>query len=372
MWKSDPAVADVNGDGHMDIAGLPRLGTGPRVFLGNGAGRWTESSQGLAYERSCGGGLEFADVNRDGKLDLLVADHCQGLYVFLGDGTGKWNKVVEELHPAIAEGKVVSMYAGAEDLAVGDLNGDGYLDLVGGGSDESGINSYLGDGSGVTWNISSSGLPSSEWAYRVSVYDMNGDGALDILAGYSRGPRVWLNDNNGGWTFGSESFPSPTVHGLYSNMEVGDINNDDVPDIATSNWVDGPEVYLGRADGSYQRQGGEFPNLEGGAAGTRLADMDRDGNLDLIIIGRMKQEGGNSRGVFILFGDGTGKFRFDRTPGLPDVGLDALGGITVADINADGALDILVGGGLITETVLNPTVPVVSHKLIVWCSRPNK
>lgn len=372
MWKSDPAVADVNGDGHLDIGGLPRLGTGPRVFLGNGAGAWTESSQGLAYDRSCGGGLEFVDISGDGKLDLVAADHCQGIYVYLGDGTGKWTKVVEQLHPAIEEGKIVSMYSGSEDLTVGDINGDGYLDIVAGGSDESGINAYLGDGSGRNWSISSAGLPSEEWANRITLRDMNGDGALDILAGYSRGPRIWLNDRAGSWKYASESFPSPVVHGLYSSMEVGDINKDGILDIATANWVDGPEVYLGQGDGAYRRQGSEFPELEGGSVGLRMADMDRDGNLDLVVIGRMRQEGGTSRGVFLLYGDGTGKFRFDRTLGLPEVGLGALAGVTVADLNGDGSLDILVGGGLISETVLNPTEPVVAQKLIAWCSHPNK
>jgi hypothetical protein len=371
-WKSDPAFADVNGDGHVDIGGVPRLGQGPRVFLGDGRGNWTESSDGLSYFTSCGGGVRFADVNRDGRMDLAVADHCQGIFVFLGDGAGHWTAVTSHLHPPIGEGETASLFTGVEDLDVGDVNGDGHLDLVGGGSDESGINVYLGDGTGSNWTLKPTpSLPKEEWAVRVRLADVNRDGALDLLAGYSQGPRVWLNDGAGGWKPALQGLPSPLVRGLYSNVELGDLNGDGFLDLATANWVDGPEIYLRQGDGSWKRQGFEFPQLEGGAVSVRMGDLDRDGHLDLVVAGRLKVEGGFIRGVFALFNDGAGKMRFAEATGLPETGLSAIGGLNLGDVNGDGFPDILLGTGLSVETAPGPTEPILPQRLMVWCSQPS-
>jgi hypothetical protein len=98
MWKCDPVFVDVNGDCHLDLAAIPRLGNGAHVWLGNGRGEWIDSSVGLdPGHRSCGGGLDFGDLNGDGHLDLAVADHCDGVYVYLGDGTGVWEVATESM-----------------------------------------------------------------------------------------------------------------------------------------------------------------------------------------------------------------------------------------------------------------------------------
>lgn len=141
MWKCDPVFGDVNGDGKIDLAALPRLGYGPRVWLGNGKGEWSESSGGLKYEgrmRSCGGGLSLGDVNGDGLMDLAVADHCQGVFVYLGDGNGQWEVVARAVFPRqlVPRDSDRDLYVGAEDLTLADANGDGYPDLIVGACDE--------------------------------------------------------------------------------------------------------------------------------------------------------------------------------------------------------------------------------------------
>ena len=55
-WKCDPAFADVNGDGFMDLAGHVRLGEGPQVWLGDGQGNWQPSSEGLDFGKDCSPG----------------------------------------------------------------------------------------------------------------------------------------------------------------------------------------------------------------------------------------------------------------------------------------------------------------------------
>lgn len=376
MWKCDPVFGDVNGDGLLDLAAIERLGHGPRVWLGQANGGWVESSAGLTSKRnSCGGGVCFGDVDGDGRLDLAVADHCYGLFVYLGDGDGHWDMVTEGLCPPGLQGPGATnqMLVGAEDVALGDVNGDGWLDLLAGSSDEGGINLYLGDGTGSHWKWVNVGLPTSGWANRVMFSDVDGDGTLDIVASYCEGPRVWLNDGRGVWTAASEGFPQPMIRGLYTGIAVHDVNADGLSDIAAANWVDGPEVYLQQYDGSWQKAPDVFPAMLGGAVGIALGIVDRDQHADLVVVGRLAPNSGYVRGVFLLKGDSAGGWHYISDCGLPDTGLAATAGVTLADVNGDGRLDVAAASGLIVETVAGQTGPAIACRLPIWCSRaPDK
>jgi len=378
MWKCDPVVADVNGDGHPDIAAVPRLGHGPRVWLGNGAGQWTESSEGLAYENaaSCGGGVELADINKDGHLDLAVADHCHGISVYLGDGAGKWKAVTKELFPSELapdnDPDHLQMYRGSEDLDLADVNRDGNLDIVSASSDEGGLHVYLGDGTGMNWKREATSLPGKDWANRVMLRDLNGDGLPDLIANYSEGPRVWLNEGGTGWRSEGRGLPAPMVHGIFIGLDIADMNKDGRPDIITANWVDGPEIYLQLPDGAWAKQPDLFPQMLGGASALAVADFDKDGNLDIVAAGRLTLAGGYIRGVFTLFGDGTGAMRYSSDSGLPTTGLAATDGMAAADLNQDGYPDVIAGSGLIVETVPGgATQAILPEHLIAWCAAPS-
>ncbi len=369
MWKCDPVVADVNGDGILDMAALPRLGFGPRVWLGSAGGVWTESSIGLKSDkRSCGGGLAFGDLNGDGFPDLAVADHCQGIFTFLGDGTGRWKMTTHELHPPVVQpgDSKYELYLGAEDLDVGDVNGDGHLDLVAVAQDEGGISLYLGDGSASNWTWTKTSMPATGYGNRVMFVDVNGDAHLDVVASLGVGPRVWLGDGAGQWKDASIGLPSPVIEGLFHGIDVGDVNKDGRTDIAVANWVDGPEVYFQQSDGSWKKSSDVFPEMRGGAVGLALGDLDGDGRLDIVCSGRLTLDGGYVRGVFALLNQGTSGWAYLPNCGLPSTGLAAMGGVAIADLDKDGIPDVVAGSGLIVETAPGPTQPVVPQRLPVW------
>jgi hypothetical protein len=370
MWKCDPVFEDVNKDGHMDLAAIPRLGDGPHVYLGNGKGEWVDSSLGLKREsESCGGGLCFGDANNDGHLDLLVADHCSGVFVYLGDGTGqKWEKVVHGLYPADlqpTDGRA-PMYMGAEDITAGDMNSDGNLDLIAGASDEGGINLYLGDGTGRNWTRKVSGLPESGWATRLEAVDMNNDGHLDVVASYDEGPRVWINSKDATFQWGSTGLPTPSIRGIYTGLGIGDVNEDGRLDVCAANWIDGPEVYLQDADGYWTKTPDAFPAMVGGAIGLEVGDIDGDGHLDMVTSGRLKLEAGVVRGVFALKGNGKGQWLYQNGSGLPDTGLLATPGVTIGDMDADGVLDVAACSGLLVETGPGLSQPTIGPRVMVW------
>lgn len=375
-WKCDPAIGDVNGDGHRDLVLLPRLGGGPRAWLGDGAGRWRESSQGLAVgDQSCGGGLELLDLNGDGRLDLLTADHCNGLHAYLGDGQGGWELVARDVHPdekQVPGGRDANDYIGAEDLAAGDVNGDGHVDVVAVSSGKTGLWVYHGDGTGRNWTWASIDLPREGWAVRAQLVDVNGDGKLDIVATHQKGPRVWLAEGPDQWKAASEGLPTPSIGGIYLCFDMADVNEDGRLDLVASNWVDGPEVYFQQADGRWVQSQDVFPDLLGGSYGLDTGDLDGDGHVDIVITGRKENEVGFVYGVFVLLGDGKGGWTWARDTGLVEHGLARCWGVRIGDLNGDERPDLVVGSGGAVATDMRRSEPVVPERILVWLGTPVK
>jgi len=369
LWKCTPTLADINGDGHLDILAINRLGDGAHVWLGDGRGNWRESSEGLANPRgSCGGGIAHGDVNRDGLVDLAVGDHCSGVFVYLQQPGGSWKVVAEQLHlpldkNIVQEGddELRGMFVGVEDIALGDLNEDGCLDMVAPASDQGGFGVYLGDCTGRNWKSPiDSGLPNmtnpepedednAGWANRIIMADINQDGHLDVLAAYFKGPRVWLGDGKGKFRAASEGLPAPPIGGLYRGLDYGDINGDGLLDMVAANDINGPEAYLQQPDGSWKFISDLMPSLQRGAIGATLGDFTGSGQLDLLVAGRKDSARGSIYGLYLLQGDGKGNFQELTNTDLPATGLSVTWGVAAGDFNKDGRLDFIAAtGGSIT------------------------
>jgi hypothetical protein len=390
-WKSTPLLTDLNHDALPDIAAHLRLGHGARVWLGNGEGAWHDSSEGLEMpQTSCGGGIATGDLNRDGHPDLVVGDHCHGVFVLLGDGLGRWRVVAAAMNSAAAKEEArkqgdVNVFLGTEDLDLGDVNEDGFPDIVTAGSDRGGFTVYLNDGTGLAWtesgNDPSDGLPSADdpgpdgqqggWAQDLLLKDMNGDGHLDVVASYFAGPRVWLGDGKGHWRSASEGLPQPLIGGIYQRLAVADIDGDGRPDLCVANEINGVEIFRQQPDGSWRAAPDPFPALRGGARAVAVGDIDGDRHPDIVVGGSLEQSPEATRGLFLLRGDGQGRWSAAGETGLPGSGMGEIYGIALGDVNGDGRPDIVAttNDSVAPARTGSAAAPTVPKGIQVWLNR---
>ena len=269
----------------------------------------------------------IGDVNGDGRLDIVLIEgrHWPGMSrVFLGDGHG---------HFPTAYDLTDTRYRSYSGNLV-DIDGDGSLDVVLSNDAPDPKVIFLNDGKGHFHRASTFGLPA--WETRnVAVADLNGDGRPDIVVANrsdSATQYVCLNQGNGRFDAPCTAF----AHYSATTITPADVNGDGRIDLVVPNR-DGGQSYVYLNDGS-----GSFPESRripfGPANATirmaAVADLDGDGRLDIVTIDDER------RAVEIYYGMRGGGF-------APAVALDAGKAIpyalTVADLNKDGHADILVG-----------------------------
>jgi hypothetical protein len=249
------AVGDVNGDGKPDLivvnSSVTSCGgeSGVGVLLGNGNGTFQ-----AAVNYCSGSSSNFvaaADVNGDGKLDLLVLNSCasvscEAVGVLLGNGNGTFQPVV-----TYSSGGYYST-----SLAVADVNGDGKPDLVvtndcaavsdGFCNSPSGsVGVLLGNGNG-TFQTAVTYSSGAFQAQSIAVADMNGDGKPDLLVANFISSTPFRNGNSGVVSLllgnGDGTFQTAVPHGDGGSDAVsiaaGDFNGDGKPDIVAANSGD--------------------------------------------------------------------------------------------------------------------------------------
>ena len=179
------AIADVNGDGHLDVlAGMnPIGGISPRqgavvTALGNGNGTFQSQQATTSLSGASGNpsSVVVADVNGDGDPDVLIDNNSGGTSVLLGNGDGTFQT-------AVVDASLVGY-----SLTAADLNGDGVPDLATADYYGHAINVALGNGDGSF--ATATPIPVGSTPYSVAAADMNGDGLKDLVTGHDNASGV--------------------------------------------------------------------------------------------------------------------------------------------------------------------------------------
>ncbi len=176
-WRFNPLLIDINGDGHLDLVATARL-VQPALHMWLGDGKGTFTPVKSTWTDVGYGALATGDINGDGFPDIVTASHFGAVQTLLSDGKGGFTeKILRE-----EDGFVAAQLA--------DLNGDGYLDLILVGFRKIGIQIYLGNGAG-DWTLHKTlpvPRPGPTMPGRALVVgDLNNDGHLDLVAAFSAG-----------------------------------------------------------------------------------------------------------------------------------------------------------------------------------------
>jgi hypothetical protein len=296
-FPSFAAIADVNGDGHPDLVvsglclqngGCNGSAGGVSVLLGKGDGTFQSP---VTYGVPKGAGeVVVADVNGDGHPDLVVATGCQGgcgaaVNVLLGNGDGTF------------QAPIGSGTGGAGSLAVGDLNGDGRLDVAVVGTEVS-VMQGNGDGTFQAPTVYPTGGDGATW---VAMADLNGDGHLDLVVANTCESGTSCQYGSAGVLLGNGdgTFKAPVSYlsdgGEARSVAVQDVNGDGKPDVILANQCHSYSgcagggstgdvgVLLGNGDGTFQNA---MSRGSGGYFGWSVAigDVNGDGKPDLAVV----------------------------------------------------------------------------------------
>jgi hypothetical protein len=229
------ALGDVNGDGRVDIV-TANNNTDPSnnttstvgVILGLAAGGFAPSSNYFTGTSSRPQGVALGDVNRDGRLDIITANlSTSNVGVLLGVAGGF----------APVSNYFIGTNTSPVSVALGDLNNDGRLDIVTANGSGDNVGVLLGSNGGgfATASVYPSGTGSRP--YGIALGDVNGDGRLDIVTGNAgtNTVGVLLGVAGGGFATASTAY-SVGAGSTPQGVALGDVNSDGRLDIVSANY----------------------------------------------------------------------------------------------------------------------------------------
>jgi len=308
--------ADLNRDRKPDLVVANPGSNSVTIAIGNGAGGTifnNEVAVGLAPSA-----VAVDTVNRDTLADIVVASaDTRELAVLLGGPGGTFEQP-----------RVTLVAAGPSALLVRDLNGDRRPDFLVAGESSDSVAIVLGTPSGdfgAETFLAVGSRPSA-----LAVGDVTGDGVLDLVVANRGGNNVSVFTGLGPANFGGGRVDYPTGDSPAA-LALSDVNGDGKPDILVANGGSGTVTVL------LNNGLGVFAPVADVPTGTNprgiaVADLNGDGKPDLAVA----NQGSNT--VSILDGDGTGAF---PVRAVADAGVGPVG-VTAGDFNADGKPDLIV------------------------------
>ena len=288
--------------------------------------------------------MAIADVNGDGKLDVLTARQCgpqscssggdaPAVDLLLGNGDGTFASPVPVAPPAVS-------------IVVADMNHDGKPDLISG--TDLNITVSLGRGDGTFETATTLYPAGGSYVVGLAVADVNGDGKLDVLASYGCPLVACINKHRAGVLIGNgdgtlKPVKTYALLGTGESIDSGairaiDVNGDGFPDLVVleprSQLL---TVLLGRGDGTFRAPHGFAVPFDTGAF--QFADLNGDGKVDVAVATNCGDPSCTAGAMGVLFGNGNGTFQPVQLYLSGAVGATS---IAIGDVNADGKLDIVV------------------------------
>jgi hypothetical protein len=355
------AAADVDGDGKVDLVVANNDGDNVSVLWGDGNGGFLDS--GAPFPTGVGPfAVAVGDFNNDGKLDIVTSDE-------IGDTAagGTVTLLLNQGNRAFAAGVSTDTGGSPQAIVVGDFDGDGLPDVATANNFDGTVSILHNLDNGTLFLAQTVTIGPEAEPVGLVLADLNGDGRSDMVVTNSAGGTDGngtvsvLKGVAGGMFEAQPEIPLPgdcsTIACVPVAVAVADLNGDTKPDIVVANNEDDTvSVLLGNCDLTFN-SGGNFP-VDASPEWVVAADFNRDGHVDIATssdFGNLANPSDLNDKVSVLLGNGDGTF-------MPlvdfDVGLGAFG-IVAADLNSDHKPDIAsanVDDGTVS-VLLNTTPP---------------
>ena len=366
------AVADIDGDGKLDLVVANNDGDSVSVLWGDGMGGFLDSGApfSTAIDNTDDGGVApfavaVADFNHDGKLDIVTSDEISDtVTVLLNQG-----------NRSFAAGVSTDVGGDPQGIVVADFDGDNLPDVAVANNFDGTVSILHNVDNGTLFLAQTVTIGADVEPTGLALADLDGDGRSDLVVANSfggvdctataackSGSVSVLKGVAGGMFEAEPEIPllsdCVTSECVPVAVAVADLNGDSKPDIiVANNEDDSVSVLLGNCNLTFNPAPGSFPGVASSPEWVVAADFDRDGRMDIATSGDFDNK------VSVLHGNGDGTF----TPTMPtvdslfDVGLGPFG-IVAADFNGDHKRDIASANaddGTVS-VLLNTTTPAQS------------
>jgi hypothetical protein len=343
-WTNYMTMADLNGDGALDVifpnaeGFFSKGGADPLViYFNDGKANFTDASQSVMGYTGWLRQVAIGDVDGDGDLDLYApAAWGDADSLFINDGKGHFT---EE-----AAARIAGLHSHAGAARFGDVDGDGDLDLFlsDGWAQSSTViaHLYLNDGKG-NFTDATAQLPTTSGGEPIDfdLVDVDGDLDLDLVIDMHQfNSQLWINDGKGHFSDGTANLPAQ--HNLKYDPVACDVDGDGDLDLIWDNAESDYTEQLLINDGTGKFTDETAARIQGNVGaddnGIACVDIDGDGDFDLAVASLSDDER-------IFINDGTGHFSL-LPAAFPSMG-DSTLWFDFADLDGDGRLDCVTAQG---------------------------